>query len=252
MSGRMIFASDYDGTLSQNGGISDRTLAAIAAFRAAGNLFGVVTGRSVGGSEFLFDAVASGLDFILCGNGAVLIEPDKSRRAFREYPAAMMREMWRVAVERGSSGLGPQALDESLWIGTDDKDGEAKVEGFIARHETVFQCNMAFASLEDSARAAAQINDRFGDTVNALQNGGSVDIPCAGVDKAFGVRRLAEIFGVGEDALFAAGDQMNDYAMVAAFYGFAMEHAPMELRLAARRTVPEVGDAIGMIMKGEI
>lgn len=251
MSGRMIFASDYDGTLSQNGGISERTLAAIADFRAAGGLFGVVTGRSVGGSEFLFDAVSAGLDFVLCGNGAVFIAPDKSRSAFREYPAAVMRDMWRFACDASSSGLGPQSVDESLWIETSDPAGGEKVEGFISRHDRVFQCNMAFRTSEDAAFAAGAINERFGDTVHALQNGGSVDIPGAGVDKAYGVRRLAGIFGVDGDALFAAGDQMNDYAMVAAFRGFAMEHAPEKLRLAARHTVREVGDALEMIMRGD-
>ena len=39
-----ILASDFDGTLN-HGGISQRSRDAIAAFRAAGNLFGIVTGR---------------------------------------------------------------------------------------------------------------------------------------------------------------------------------------------------------------
>lgn len=249
---KKLFASDFDGTLSLNCKVSERSVAAISAFRAAGGLFGVVTGRSVAGSEFLFDQVESGLDFILACNGSVFIRPDKTCVAFAGYPGAMMRDMWSFALEGASLGLGPQAADESLWITTDDPEGEAKIEGFVARHETVLQCNMVFHSSQDAARTAALLNERFGDVINALQNGGSVDIPAAGVDKAFGVRRLAELFGVDEKNVYSAGDQMNDFAMVDAFYGFAMEGAPEALSAAAKKTVSDVGEALEMIMRGEV
>ena len=247
-----IFASDFDGTLCQGGVISERTSAAIAAFRAAGNAFGVVTGRSVAGSEFLFDTVESGLDFILAGNGAVLITPDRRCEAFAEYPSETMRGIWEIAVSAGAIGLGPQALSESMWLETAKEDSPAALGDFIARNERVFQCNMSFYDIDLAAATTAAVNERFGDTVNALQNGGSVDVPPRGVDKAYGVRRLAERLAVGESDIFAAGDQMNDFAMVAAFYGFAMAHAPEELRRAARRTVADVGEALEIIMNGGI
>ncbi|MBR7101750.1 MAG: HAD hydrolase family protein, partial [Clostridia bacterium] len=40
-----IIATDFDGTLSYNGKISEEDKAAIKRFRDAGNKFGVVTGR---------------------------------------------------------------------------------------------------------------------------------------------------------------------------------------------------------------
>ena len=246
-----IFASDFDGTLCCSGVISERTTEAIARFRAAGNVFCVVTGRSVAGSEFLFDTVESGLDFILAGNGSVLISPDRTCEAFSEYPSSVLRGMWEIAVGRGSLGLGPQAVAESAWLETANEDSPAALEAFIARNERVFQCNMSYYETEPALMTAALVNERYGDVVNALQNGGSVDIPARGVDKAFGVRRLAERLGVAENGIFAAGDQMNDYAMVSAFYGFAMAHAPEELRRAARRTVADVGEALEIIMNEE-
>ena len=248
----VIFASDFDGTLSVGGAVSERTGAAIAAFRERGGKFGVVTGRSVGGSEFLFDTVPGGLDFVLACNGAGLIRPDRTVEAFAEYPSAAFRELWEIALECGSRGLGPQSTGESEWIAADEADAREKLEAFIGRNERSMQCNMVFGGeVERAAKAAATVNDRCGGIVNALQNGGSVDIPARGVDKAFGVRRLAAMYGVAEDAIYAAGDQMNDFAMVSAFYGFAMAHAPDELRRAAKRTVSEVGEALEMIMKGD-
>ena len=52
----MLFASDFDGTLSR-GGVSDENKDAIRRFRASGGVFAVVTGRSVGGSVGIFREV---------------------------------------------------------------------------------------------------------------------------------------------------------------------------------------------------
>ncbi len=42
-----ILASDYDGTLRTGKCVSEENVEAIRAFRAHGNAFGIVTGRSV-------------------------------------------------------------------------------------------------------------------------------------------------------------------------------------------------------------
>jgi hypothetical protein len=246
---KRLFASDFDGTLSR-GGVSEENKEAIRRFRAGGGVFCVVTGRSVGGSEGIFREVD--LDFILCCNGAALCRPDGKARAFAGYDSAVFRDLWKCACELGSRGFGPQAVDGSVWIETADENGGSRLEEFIARHDTVCQCNMVFDTLEKAAYAADLINAQFGDTVNALQNGGSVDIPPRGIDKGRGVRRLAADLGIDEDNIYAAGDQMNDFAMVSAFCGFAMEGAPETLAAAAKKTVGSVAEAIDMILKGEL
>ena len=43
----IVFASDYDGTLYKNREITQYDLDAIEAFRSKGNLFGIVTGRTI-------------------------------------------------------------------------------------------------------------------------------------------------------------------------------------------------------------
>ena len=246
----MLFASDFDGTLSR-GGVSEENKDAVRRFREAGGAFAVVTGRSAAGSEGIFHEV--GLDLVLCCNGAALCFPDRSCRAFATYPSGVLRDMWRVALELGSAGLGPQAAAESMWLVTSAaEESEARLEDFIARNAEVCQCNMVFDTCEKAAAAAARVNAEFGEVVNALQNGGSVDIPPRGVDKGAGVRRLAESLGVAEANVFAAGDQMNDFAMVSAFHGFAMAHAPEALRAAAERTVSSVAEAIDIILKERI
>ena len=243
---KMLFASDFDGTLSR-GGVSEENADAVRRFRAAGGVFAVVTGRSVAGSVGIFREVD--LDFVLCCNGAALCLPDGTGEAFASYPSQTFRDLWKIAVELGAIGFGPQAADESIWIECAAEDGEARLEDFIARHAEVCQCNMVFGSCEKAANASARVNAAHGGVVNALQNGGSVDIPPRGIDKGVGVRLLASRLGVAEGDVFAAGDQMNDFAMVSAFRGFAMEHAPEALRSAASHTVASVAEAIDMILK---
>ena len=60
-----VLASDYDGTLRIAPYVSEEDKTAISAFRKAGNLFGIVTGRSI---ESLKKEIATNqfeVDFII-------------------------------------------------------------------------------------------------------------------------------------------------------------------------------------------
>ena len=93
-----------------------------------------------------------------------------------------------------------------------------------------------------------EINERWGGTVNALQNGNCIDIPPAGIDKGEGVARFARSVGVPEENVFCAGDNMNDYAMIARFRGLAVENAVPDLKAAAEAVFPSIAAMIGFIM----
>ena len=72
---KRLIATDYDGTLLRDGKIDPADRAAIDAWRAKGNYFGVVTGR---GSDFFRTAEEMGLtlDFFLLYTGSLLALPD--------------------------------------------------------------------------------------------------------------------------------------------------------------------------------
>ena len=69
-----ILASDFDGTLTQHGTVSDKDKAAIAAWRKAGNLFGVNTGRGYCGIKTELERHQVDYDFLLCNNGGLIYE----------------------------------------------------------------------------------------------------------------------------------------------------------------------------------
>ena len=71
-----ILASDYDGTLNYNG-FDSQKLDAIARWRAAGNLFGLVSGRSADSLWELADRDGFGFDFMIANNGAVVLDRER-------------------------------------------------------------------------------------------------------------------------------------------------------------------------------
>ena len=69
-----VAASDFDGTIYRNEKISDDDIAAVRAWRAAGNKFGIVTGRAFGMLEPLLKTLGLDVDFSICCNGAVIFD----------------------------------------------------------------------------------------------------------------------------------------------------------------------------------
>ena len=110
------------------------------------------------------------------------------------------------------------------------------------------QISTACDTTELARQCTAEINERWGDTVNALQNGWCIDITPVGIDKGEGVARYADRMGVSHGNVFCAGDNMNDYAMISRFHGLAVEDAVPELKEAAEGVFPDVGYMIDYIM----
>ena len=67
-----IIATDFDGTLSYNGKISDEDKEAIHKFREAGNKFGIVTGRDVDMAQWIKPENGLEFDYLICCTGAVI------------------------------------------------------------------------------------------------------------------------------------------------------------------------------------
>ena len=81
-----IIATDFDGTLSYNGKISEEDKAAIKRFRDAGNKFGVVTGRDIEMSFWVRNAFPD-VDFIISCTGGVITD-DKGKIIYEKKQIA--------------------------------------------------------------------------------------------------------------------------------------------------------------------
>ena len=238
---RKIIATDYDGTLTI-GGIPPYVVEAIERFRAAGNLFGVVTGRDKNGSYGAFSREKKfGFDFVLAMNGALAFDAagnmlyEMTVDGSQPYgdttlSRALLRRIWEltgfhagVAFSDGSRmDIHPDHPEgaQIRWAKTDPfRDLEKDV---FARMNTFTQINTICEDEAEAYRIAAILKEEFGAYVNPMQNGTCIDIPVAGLDKGTGVARYAALMGVADENVFTAGDNFNDLAMLERFNGCAM------------------------------
>lgn len=247
-----ILASDYDGTLNR-GGISAEDRRAVARFREAGNLFGIVTGRD----WWMVDVVRREefpLDFILAMNGAMLIATDGERAGEilsceRQRNDGCIRAIAEHVGNRYGHGVDSVLLRDRIRFHAAYPDGNGEYAPLSRADELPFfsQMNTRCDTEEEARRCVAEINEAWGGTVNALQNGVCIDIPPAGIDKGEGVARLARSAGVPDDCVFCAGDNRNDSAMIARFRGLAVENAVPELKSMAEAVFPDIAAMIGYI-----
>ena len=100
-----IIATDFDGTLSYNGKISDEDKAAIKRFRDAGNKFGVVTGRDLEMSFWVRNSFPD-CDFIISCTGAVICDNGGSviyeKKQIADYK---LRDIAEFAVSHGAGSF---------------------------------------------------------------------------------------------------------------------------------------------------
>ena len=244
-----ILASDYDGTLNR-GGISPRDRAAVEKFRAAGNLFGIVTGRDY----WMYETVREqnfALDFILAMNGAMLISPEgEILSCERRKNDGCVPWIVRHVGENYGYPVDSVLLRDRIRFSTEVPEGDGRFLPLSAADEVeeFSQMNTRCATDDLARRCVAEINGTWGGTVNALQNGVCIDIPPAGIDKGEGLARYADRMGVPHGNVYTAGDNMNDYAMIARFHGYAVENAVPALKAAAEKVFPDIAGMIEAIL----
>lgn len=245
-----ILATDYDGTLNR-GGVSQADHDAIARFRKAGNLFGIVTGRASDMYDTLINQHVA-FDFVIVMNGAMTLDTD-GNTVFEETadPACIRGITELIGGGEYQSYLSCVNHRERKTFHTAYPDGSDKYDPLSAIDDIprFTQLNTWVKTDDLSTRATAEINARFGDYVNALQNGTCIDIPPRGIDKGVGVARYADQMGVPHENVWCAGDNMNDMAMITRFHGCAVSNARPEVKEAAEATYDGIYAIIDHILE---
>ena len=98
-------ATDYDGTLAEDGGVAKATVRALEAFRRSGRSIILVTGRELAQLLEIFDRTDL-FDWIVAENGALLYHPATRRKRLLTEPAPrhFVEELKRRGVSRISTG----------------------------------------------------------------------------------------------------------------------------------------------------
>lgn len=230
-----ILASDYDGTLNYNG-FDSRKREAIDRWRSAGNLFGLVSGRSADSLWELAERDGFGFDFMIANNGAAVL--DRNRKLLFDircdgslvFPLLHDLFEWKCP----SAYL---TADHTRVIQPEEMNALPSVPWF-------YQISTFLEAEQDAAQISERIRGRFGAHLNPLPNGTCIDCVPAGASKAEGIRRLIEALGAGPDDVITVGDQMNDASMISAFRSYAMANGAEAIRRMAGGIVPGIPELI--------
>jgi Cof subfamily protein (haloacid dehalogenase superfamily) len=216
-----MIACDLDGTLLRSDlTISDRTVAALAAVRAAGVPFVVVTGRPVRWLAVVLDRIGRYAE-VICSNGARILDVDGSDLI--SWP--MSPQVLAEATRRLRDGLG------TVDFAVERLDGMVKEAGYRVRSDLVQPHVLELAELvaEPAFKLLARVYEADGDELLAccakLLAGvatpthsslaaGLVEISADGVTKAAALDWLAERHGVRAEQVLAFGDMPNDISML--------------------------------------
>ena len=253
-----VLASDYDGTLRISEFVSEEDKQAISNFRKAGNMFGIVTGRSI---ESLTREIAVNqleTDFIITNNGGVIYDCDGTllECKYMDFNSALDIISYIKSVNCVSYVINDGfhrykfSVDENQ---VDHKYGNVSVT--IEKEEHVLdrgKIAQIVISLNDDVLAkeiAYYINTSFKDYAIAYVNVHCVDIVPVGVSKAEGLLYMETHLGLEHDNVYSVGDSYNDLPMLEAFKGMTLSHAQDDIKNQGFAVYDSVKDCIEAIMK---
>ena len=246
-----LIASDVDGTLVPLGGLlpSQRLVAAVAAARAAGIHFALVTARTFEQTRPLVQALSLEGDVAICCGGAQIVRigatdrpPENLHQQAMDPDAVREMIVWArardlrpsVVIEGRYTWQVGDDLPENMHFGA---DGWAEVPDiFVAARIGVlkFMAHGEPSRLGELLDAAKPL---FAGRVNIFRGAPSlIEATALGADKGAGLRWLLEHLGLESCQTAALGDGENDESLFAqAGYRIAMgEHAPILRPLAHR------------------
>ena len=244
----LIAACDFDGTLWRSHSANQEDIDAIQRWRAAGNAFGLVTGRGISTlQETLALCPPFGCDFLICNNGALLCDGSGRKRMCFALPDGSKEQLFAHIVLRSCpqcilfSDLDAHVLagKTPYWIHPENLLPALTAEEAALR--PLHQVSIAYPDHETALRWTESLRGVAG--IEPHPSRICIDITAKDVSKSNGILSLLELFNWKGEVL-AIGDDGNDLPMLKAFTGFAMDTAPDEVKEAARGVFPSVASVL--------
>lgn len=254
---KKVFASDFDGTLYFYKAPDPEKLPAesvekIKEYQAAGHLFGLCTGRQVGGlTPFITGLVEP--DFFITSSGSNIVD--------RNFEEIQKRGIAPEVAQAILDLLQPKGFRMTLDVGGDicvfdemDYPGKYYIIHSVEDipEGLIHQVSAHTESLEEAAENVALVNEKFGDYVQAFQNVVEIDIAPKGCSKGKGVEALRDYYRneFGDVCLFGIGDSLNDLPLIeAADVSYTFPYAPEEVQKKVTKVVENIVEALDDSMK---
>lgn len=253
-----VLASDYDGTLRTAQLVDVEDVKAIQKFRAAGNVFGIVTGRSMESISMEIQRNALEFDFIVANNGGVIYDKDlqKLECIYMDFNKALDIIAYIKTLECVSFVINDGYHRYKILVDANQIDHKyGDMPGVEDQEETILdrgKIAQLVISLNDTVLAdeiAQYINTNFRGYALAYVNVNCVDIVPSGVSKAQGLYYMENHLDLAHDDIYAIGDSFNDLPMIEEFHGCAVEHARSAIKDRAAYVFKSVSNCIEALMK---
>ena len=244
-----IAISDFDGTLKDfNHGVPKKNIDAIHQWRKAGNKFGLATGRNLKLLELDIKNYDITFDFIICVNGAVIVDRDKNILMSVKIPAQIKKNFFDLPLIKNSN-LPMIVFCERIAFSIRPYP-EMPIELIppisfdeVVARDDVVQIGIKFETIDEPVNAIKILNEKL-PTLGGNQNRNYLDVNMQGVDKKFGVEKLIEIMNWNDCEIFVIGDDKNDLPMIKHFNGYTVKTAPNFMHESAKKVYNSVGDML--------
>ncbi|MDO6430551.1 HAD-IIB family hydrolase [Flavitalea sp. BT771] len=208
----LVLATDYDGTLADQGCVSENILNELQAFKAAGRRLILVTGREMKDLVEVFPDYKI-IDYIVAENGALLHEPATGKEQLLGPPPDP--SFVQALQERGVHPLSVGKVIIATW--------------------------------EPHEKTVLEVIKASGSERQVIFNKGAVMILPPGVNKATGLQKLLHSLHLSVHNVVAIGDAENDGALLqVAEFAAAVSNALPGLKSLADR-VTEAGHGLGVV-----
>lgn len=253
-----VLASDYDGTLFRDGAFKRETFRALERFQAAGNKFGIVTGRDIRMTKNAVMEHGLQVDFAICNNGGTIYNSDleKLHSSYLD-PGLVERLIQSDAIAR--SGYIVLADERGRYVYDNDFQPEKYQSVYytevldknnIKMHNRFYQMDTRFSDAAQMHEVKESLEREFAGLVTINPNVTTIDITPLGVSKLTGLQRFLSLAGLESEEIIPVGDGLNDLAMLLHYGGYTMRSAVREIRDQVGKTVESVEELIEWEMKG--
>ena len=217
-----ILASDYDGTLKQNGTVSEADTRAIGSWRDAGNLFVMDTGRSMESILEETEKYHIPVDYFITNNGGMLFDKDR-RVLFSSYldkeisddvicMAPMLDHVVSYVVNDGFYRHRIVVNDKLTEYRYPGLEPDLTVEQVMEMPAS--QIVISFDCQEVASAVAEKMRRLFGDKISVFANKYVVDVVPKGISKAHGLKLLQDRLNLAQDDFYGIGDAENDIPLM--------------------------------------
>lgn len=253
-----ILASDYDGTLRTEEYVSKEDIDAIKKFQNVGNLFGIVTGRSM---ESLKNEIARNgftYDFIVTNNGGVIYDKDQNllQCNYMDFDKALHIIEYIKTIDCVSYVINDGFHRYKYTVDQQQVDRKyGNVEDTNVLQEEIFnkrKIAQLVISLNDSQLAheiSDYINRNYKGYAVAYINVNCVDIVPEGVSKAEGLTYIENYLHLQHEDIYTIGDSFNDLPMLHAFNGCTVKNAKDIIQKEIGIVYESVADCIENLLK---